>query len=137
MDYRNHISEGSMLNTPPVFAVYIAMLVLRWIKKEGGVKEMEVRNKFKADMLYSTLTKYPIYHIPVREKDRSLMNVVFTLKNAELEQDFLQTSKEYGLYGLEGHRSVGGFRASLYNAMPAESVQVLCDLLKDFALRKS
>lgn len=133
MDYRNHIAEGSMLNTPPVFAVYVAMLVLRWIKKEGGVKEMEKRNKEKADLLYSTLSSFDIYTLPVIEQHRSLMNVVFTLKNADHETALLQLFKENGLYGLKGHRSVGGFRASLYNALPYSSVEVLCELLKHFA----
>lgn len=133
MDYRNHIAEGSMLNTPPVFAVYVAMLVLRWIKKEGGVKEMERRNKEKANLLYSTLSSYSLYTLPVKEKYRSLMNVVFTLQNPDHETELLQLFKENGLDGLKGHRSVGGFRASLYNALPYSSVEVLCELLKHFA----
>lgn len=137
MDYRNHIAEGSMLNTPPVFAVYVAMLVLRWIKKEGGVKEMEERNSKKAALLYSTLSSSPIYQLPVMEKYRSRMNVVFTLNNSSLEAELLQIFKDNGLYGLKGHRSVGGFRASLYNALNISSVEVLCQILNDFALRKA
>jgi phosphoserine aminotransferase len=137
MDYRNHIAEGSMLNTPPVFAVYVAMLVLRWIKQEGGVTEMEQRNRKKSALLYSTLSSHTLYQLPVKEKDRSLMNVVFTLKHSELEAELMQVFKGNGLYGLEGHRSVGGFRASLYNALPFSSVEVLCEILSDFAQRRS
>jgi phosphoserine aminotransferase len=137
MDYRNHIAEGSMLNTPPVFAVYVAMLVLRWIKQEGGVTEMEQRNRKKSALLYSTLSSHTLYQLPVKEKDRSLMNVVFTLKHSELEPELQQVFKDNGLYGLDGHRSVGGFRASLYNALPFSSVEVLCEILSDFAQRRS
>jgi len=136
MDYRNHIAEGSMLNTPPVFAVYVAMLVLRWIKKEGGVKVMEERNSKKAALLYSTLSSSSVYHLPVMEKYRSMMNVVFTLKDPSLEAELQNIFKENGLYGLKGHRSVGGFRASLYNALNFNSVEVLCQILHDFAHMK-
>ena len=137
MDYRLHIAEGSMLNTPPVFAVYVSMLVLRWIKQEGGIMEMERRNKEKAALLYSTLEAFPCFQLPVRKKDRSEMNVVFTLSNPELETELLSLCKENGFYGLKGHRSVGGFRASLYNALPFKSVESLCELLRSFAEKQA
>jgi phosphoserine aminotransferase len=120
-----------------VFAVYVAMLVLRWIKKEGGVKVMEEKNRKKAALLYSTLSSSSIYRLPVIERYRSMMNVVFTLKDPSLEKELQEIFKENGLYGLKGHRSVGGFRASLYNALNYSSVEVLCQILHDFAQKKA
>jgi len=136
LDYRNHIAEGSMLNTPPVFAVYVALLVLRWIRKEGGVSAMEKRNQEKSELLYKTLESIPLFRLPVDTNSRSRMNVVFTLRDNTLEAPLFQLFKENGLYGLKGHRSVGGFRASLYNALPMSSVQFLCELLTNFAHAK-
>ena len=133
MDYRNHIKEESMLNTPPVFAVYVVLLTLRWLKKEGGVAEMEKRNQVKSDLLYSTLEQSPVFTLPVAKEDRSKMNVVFTMKEEALEKEFLQLCKEHGMYGVKGHRSVGGFRVSLYNALPLSSVEAMVSLIKDFA----
>jgi len=133
MDYRNHIKEESMLNTPPVFAVYVVLLTLRWLKKEGGVAEMEKRNQVKSDLLYSTLEQSPVFTLPVAKEDRSKMNVVFTMKDEALEKEFLQLCKEQGMYGVKGHRSVGGFRVSLYNALPLSSVEAMVSLIKDFA----
>lgn len=133
MDYRNHIKEESMLNTPPVFAVYVVLLTLRWLKKEGGVTEMEKRNQVKSDLLYSTLEQSPVFTLPVAKEDRSKMNVVFTMKEEALEKEFLQLCKEHGMYGVKGHRSVGGFRVSLYNALPLSSVEAMVSLIKDFA----
>ena len=137
MDYRNHIKSGSMLNTPPVFAVYVCMLTLRWLKQSGGIPEMEKRNRDKAKLLYDTLDSIPIFRPTVATEDRSKMNVVFVIDNPELEKNFLGQCKENGMVGIKGHRSVGGFRASLYNALPMESVQALTDLMKDFAARNS
>lgn len=136
MDYKNHIENGSMLNTPPVFAVYVCMLTLRWLKKIGGVAAIEKINDQKASLLYNTLDALPMFNLPVAKEDRSKMNVVFTISDPEVEKAFLQTCKDNGMYGVKGHRSVGGFRASLYNALPLESVQALCDLIKDFATKK-
>jgi phosphoserine aminotransferase len=135
MDYKNHIDNGSMLNTPPVFAVYVCMLTLRWLKKMGGVAAIEKINDQKASLLYNTLDALPMFTLPVAKEDRSKMNVVFTIQDPEVEKAFLQTCKDNGMYGVKGHRSVGGFRASLYNALPLESVQALCDLIKDFAAK--
>ncbi|MBS1654130.1 MAG: 3-phosphoserine/phosphohydroxythreonine transaminase [Bacteroidetes bacterium] len=136
LDYRNHIKEGSMLNTPPVFAVYVAMLTLRWIKKMGGIAALEKINDQKAALLYNTIDSLPIFHPPIAKEDRSSMNVVFVMKDENLEKEFLQLCKDNGMYGVKGHRSVGGFRVSLYNALPMESVIAVTDLMKDFSNKK-
>jgi phosphoserine aminotransferase len=136
MDYRNHIENGSMLNTPPVFAVYVCMLTLRWLKQQGGITEIEKLNDNKANLLYQTLDSLPVFRPTVAKEDRSKMNVVFVIDNPELEKEFLAACKANGMVGIKGHRSVGGFRASLYNALPIESVQALTDLMKDFANRR-
>lgn len=133
MDYRIHIENGSMLNTPPVFAIYVCMLTLRWLKKIGGVAAIEKVNNQKAALLYDTLDKLPVFRPTVVKEDRSLMNVVFVMDDATKEKAFLDVCKAEGIVGIKGHRSVGGFRASLYNALPLESVQVLTDIMKDFA----
>lgn len=136
MDYRNHIREGSMLNTPPVFAVYVVLLNLRWLKAQGGVAAMEARNQEKADLLYQTLDAQTLFQLPVAKEDRSRMNVVFTLPDERLEAEFLERCKAEQLYGVKGHRSVGGFRISLYNALPLSSVQVAAAIISDFAQKK-
>lgn len=137
MDYRNHIENGSMLNTPPVFAVYICMLTLRWLKKFGGVTAAEDNNRKKAALLYETIDRYPIFKGTVAREDRSLMNACFVMQDAELEKRFAAVCKENHMIGIKGHRTTGGFRISLYNALPYESVQVLTDLMKDFAEKNS
>jgi len=136
MDYRQHIAQGSMLNTPPVFAVYVCLLTLRWLKKQGGVPAIEQINRAKAELLYRTLDENPVFKPTVDKEDRSLMNVVFVMQDPALEQDFLTLCKQEGMVGVKGHRSVGGFRVSLYNALPYSSVQALTDLMKTFALKK-
>ncbi len=136
LDYRNHISEGSMLNTPPVFAIYVAMLTLRWLKNEGGVSVLEKRNIEKADLFYNTLDSLPVFKGPVAKEDRSLMNAVFVMEDASLEKEFATLSTQEGFYGIKGHRSVGGFRASMYNALPIESVQALTQFMTHFANKK-
>jgi len=136
LDYRNHIAEGSMLNTPPVFAVYVAMLTLRWLKNQGGVPAMEVRNNQKANLFYSTLDSLPLFKGPVAKEDRSRMNAVFIMSDPSLEKEFLQLCTQEGMIGIKGHRSVGGFRVSMYNALPLESVSALTELMKDFARQK-
>lgn len=136
LDYSNHIKEGSMLNTPPVFAVYVAMLTLRWLKQQGGVTEMEKRNEEKAKLLYETLDHLPMFKAVVAKEDRSKMNAVFLVEDANLEKEFLELCKAEGMVGVKGHRSVGGFRVSMYNALKIESVKVLTDLMKFFAARK-
>ncbi|RXK81967.1 3-phosphoserine/phosphohydroxythreonine transaminase [Filimonas effusa] len=136
MDYRKHIEAGALLNTPPVFAVYVSMLTLRWIIANGGLAAMEQRAKERADLLYNTLDSLPLFKPTVAKEDRSLMNAVFILENGELEKQFLDECKKNGMIGVKGHRSVGGLRISMYNALPLSSVQAVCDLLKDFANRK-
>ena len=137
MDYRQHIENGSMVNTPPVFAVYVCLLTLRWLKEQGGVAGVEKINEQKAKLLYDTLDELPIFTPAVDKVDRSLMNVVFTMPDAALEKDFLETCKKENLVGVKGHRSVGGFRVSLYNALPLSSVQVLTEVMKQFALQNA
>jgi phosphoserine aminotransferase len=133
LDYRNHIENKSMLNTPPVFAIYVSMLTLRWIKKMGGVSGIEKRNNEKAELFYSTIDTLPIFKCPVVKEDRSKMNAVFLIEDPALEKQFLDTCKKENIYGIKGHRSVGGFRASLYNALPISSVEVLVQVMKDFS----
>lgn len=133
MDYRQHIANGSMLNTPPVFAIYVCLLTLRWLKKKGGIAAIEQQNLAKANLLYSTLEASSLFHLPVPATDRSHMNAVFTMKNPELEKLFLDQCKSAGMVGIKGHRSVGGFRVSMYNALPLESVQAFTDLVNVFS----
>lgn len=137
MDYREHIAAGSLLNTPPVFPIYVCMLTLRWLKAQGGVPAIEAINDKKAALLYATLDRLPIFRPTVAKEDRSKMNVVFVMDDPALEQEFLTVCKANGMIGVKGHRTVGGFRVSLYNAMPLESVQVLTELMSDFAQKKS
>ena len=126
----------SMLNTPPVFAVYVAMLTLRWLKEQGGVAAIEKINHEKAELLYTTLEKIPFINLPVAKENRSKMNVVFTMKDEQLEKDFLQACKDNSMYGVKGHRSVGGFRISLYNALQMDSLQAMVSLINDFAQKQ-
>lgn len=133
MDYRQHVANGSMLNTPPVFAIYVCLLTLRWLKKIGGVAAIEKINNQKAELLYSTLESIPMFNLPVPPQDRSKMNAVFTMHDPALEKLFLARCKEEGMVGVKGHRSVGGFRVSMYNAMPLSSVVDITALIKDFA----
>lgn len=137
LDYRNHIKEESMLNTPPVFAVYVAMLTLRWLKKKGGVTSVEKLNDEKASLFYSTLDSLHIFKGPVTKEDRSKMNAVFVMDNPEIEKEFLESCKKENMIGIKGHRSVGGFRVSMYNALTLESVKAITDLMKHFAQTKS
>jgi phosphoserine aminotransferase len=137
MDYREHIAAGSMLNTPPVFAIYVCLLTLRWLKAQGGVPAIEAINNQKASLLYGTLDRLPIFRPTVAKEDRSKMNAVFVMDDAALEQEFLTMCKANGMVGVKGHRSVGGFRVSMYNAMPLEDVQTLTELMVDFAQKKS
>ena len=132
MDYRNHIEAGSLLNTPPVFAVYVAMLTLRWIKKEGGLTEMEKRAKQRADLFYKTLDALPVFKPLVVKEDRSLMNATFKIEDEALENKFLEICKANGMVGVKGHRTVGGLRVSMYNALPLESVEALTALMISF-----
>ena len=133
MDYRNHINDGSMLNTPPVFAVFICMLTLRWLKGQGGVAAIEKLNEAKAALLYAEIDENPFFRGTVDKADRSKMNVCFVMNDPSLEAAFLRLTKEKNIVGIEGHRLVGGFRASLYNALPISSVTVLVNAMKEFA----
>jgi phosphoserine aminotransferase len=133
LDYRQHVANGSMLNTPPVFAIYVCLLTLRWLKSIGGVAAIESINQRKSALLYDTLSSIPLFNLPVAEADRSHMNAVFTMPDPALEKMFLDSCKSAGMVGIKGHRSVGGFRVSMYNALPLESVQAITDLMKEFA----
>ncbi len=133
LDYRNHIKEKSMLNTPPVFAVYVAMLTLRWLKKKGGIPAIEKENEAKAKLFYDTLDSLPMFKGPIAKEDRSKMNAVFVLEDPSLEKEFSDRCKKEGMYGFKGHRSVGGFRVSMYNALTIESIKAITDLMKEFA----
>ena len=136
MDYRNHIEAKSLLNTPPVFAIYVSMLTLRWIIKEGGLAEMEHRAKQRAELFYNTLDSLPLFNALVEKEDRSLMNATFTIADQHLEEAFLAECKANGMIGVKGHRSVGGLRVSMYNALPLTSVQAICDLMRNFQQKK-
>ncbi len=133
MDYRQHIANGSMLNTPPVFAIYVSMLTLRWLKSMGGVPAIEKLNVQKAGLLYDTLDSLPVFTPTVAKEDRSRMNVVFVIHDKQKEEAFLALCKQEGMVGIKGHRSVGGFRASLYNALPLSHVEVLVQVMQHFA----
>lgn len=136
MDYRQHIEAGSLLNTPPVFAIYVCLLTLRWLKQLGGVQGIEKINDEKAALVYDTLDSLPVFRPTVAKEDRSKMNVVWVMDDKEAEKEFLQLCKQEGMVGVKGHRSVGGFRVSLYNALPMESVHALVSLMKHFAQTK-
>jgi phosphoserine aminotransferase len=124
-----------MLNTPPTFAWYVAGLVFQWLRREGGVAEMERRNRAKAEMLYAAIDGSALYSSPVAGICRSWMNVPFRLARAGLDKPFLAEAAACGLTNLAGHRAVGGMRASLYNAMPIEGVRALVDFMRDFERR--
>ena len=135
LNYQTHIDGGSMFNTPPVVPIYAALQTLRWIKAQGGVKEMERRAIERADMLYAEIDRNKLFTGTVTEKeDRSRMNICFVMapEYKELEADFLNFATERGMVGIKGHRSVGGFRASCYNALPKESVQALISCMQEF-----
>ncbi|NDV68408.1 3-phosphoserine/phosphohydroxythreonine transaminase [Dysgonomonas sp. 25] len=135
LDYRTHIENGSMFNTPPVVPIYAAMQTLRWIKSKGGVDAMYKINKEKAALLYNEIDTNPVFRGTCAIEDRSLMNVCFVMTPdyEGNEADFIEFAKERGIYEIKGHRSVGGFRASIYNAMPIEGVQALVNAMQDFA----
>ncbi len=136
LDYKIHAENASLYNTPPCYAIYISKLVFEWIKAEGGVKAIEARNKEKAEMLYKAIDDSKLYKAPVTDpKFRSIMNVPFALPTEELDEKFLAEAKKLGLTTLKGHRSVGGCRASIYNAMPVAGVKKLVEFMKDFELK--
>lgn len=132
LSYKAEIEGGSMYNTPPVFAIYVCMLTLEWLKNSGGVAEIGKRNQEKADLLYQEIDRNPLFRGNVRAEDRSNMNACFVVEDPNMEEAFLKLAKAKGLVGLKGHRSAGGFRASLYNALPIESVKVLVETMQEF-----
>ncbi|GAB2689632.1 3-phosphoserine/phosphohydroxythreonine transaminase [Mucilaginibacter koreensis] len=131
-NYQVQAEGGSMYNTPPVFAIYVSMLTLRWLKAKGGVEAIQQENEAKAQALYAEIDRNPLFKAVSMPEDRSRMNVCFVAENPELEKPFLKLCDEKGIVGIKGHRSVGGFRASIYNALPLSSVQVLIDTMKEF-----
>ena len=135
MDYREHIKADSLLNTPPVFAVYVSLLTLRWIKKEGGLAEMEKRAIARSSRFYGFLDSTPLYRPLVAQQDRSRMNATFAIDDEAKEEAFLKVCKETGMVGVKGHRSVGGLRVSMYNALPMEDLEALIAVMSDFAQR--
>lgn len=137
LDYRPHIENGSMYNTPSVFAIYVSMLTLKWVKEMGGVAQMEKRNSEKAELLYNEIDRNSLFVGTAAVDDRSKMNVTFVMKDDSMSAEFLALAKAKKLNGLKGHRSVGGFRASLYNALPIESVQVLVETMQEFEKLKT
>ena len=137
MDYQIQAENDSMYNTPPTYAIYIAGLVFKMLKAKGGLAAMEKVNRAKAQIIYDILDASSFYSSPVARENRSLMNIPFTLKDAALDEEFLKGAKERGMIQLKGHRSVGGMRASIYNAMPVEGVQALADWMKEFEKAKA
>ena len=131
MSYAVHLKKDSMFNTPSVYAVYVSLLTLRWLKNNGGIKAIEEINNKKAALLYSEIDINPLFKGYAKKEDRSVMNVTFTLTKEALKDTFDNLWKEAGINGLNGHRSVGGYRASMYNALPLESVQVLVDVMSE------
>ena len=136
LDYKTHADADSMYNTPPTYGIYIAGLVFQWLNKNGGIAAMERKNIEKANLLYNYLETTDFYRNPVTKSDRSRMNVPFTLKDAALDEEFLKGAKARGMVQLKGHRSVGGMRASIYNAMPISGVKALVEYMKEFAVSK-
>ncbi len=134
LDYRTHIAEGSMFNTPPVLPIYTSLMTLRWLKAQGGIKEMEKKNIAKAELLYNAIDNSKMFVGTAAKEDRSRMNICFVMqeKYKDLEADFMKFATSKGMVGIKGHRSVGGFRASCYNAMPIEGVQALVDCMNEF-----
>jgi len=134
-DYKQQAEADSMLNTPPTFGIYLAGLTFKWLLAQGGLPEVEQRNIRKSSLLYDLLDQTEFYRCPVRREDRSRMNIAFTLRDAKLDDAFLKEAKAQDLSELKGHRSVGGMRASIYNAMPLQGVQTLVDFMQDFEKR--
>lgn len=130
--YRVMAENGSMYNTPPCFAIYMAGLMFQWVEDNGGVAAMERRNREKAALLYDFIDQSEMFHNPVAKEDRSIMNVIFTLPTQEDTKAFLRMAEGRGMINLKGHRSVGGCRASIYNGMPKEGVEALVACMKDY-----
>ena len=137
LDWTVQAANASMYNTPPTFAIYLAGLVFQWLKRQGGLTAMEQRNRRKAETLYGYIDGSGFYANPVEKVSRSWMNVPFTLADATLEKDFLAGAREAGLLNLEGHRSVGGMRASIYNALGMDAVETLVSFMRDFEIGRA
>ena len=135
-DYEAHAKAGSMYNTPPVFSIYVSMLNLRWLKAKGGISVIEQENIIKARTLYDEIDRNPFFKGTAAVEDRSRMNVTFVMDTPELEAEFLALAKERNLIGIKGHRSVGGFRASIYNALSISSINALVDTMREFEEKK-
>jgi phosphoserine aminotransferase len=135
LDYKVHADAQSMSNTPPTYAIYVAGLVFKWLKRQGGLAAIERHNLAKASLLYDYLADSTLFHSPVRASDRSRMNIPFTLRDPKLDGEFLRGAEERGMVQLKGHRSVGGMRASIYNAMPLEGVKRLLAYMREFEAR--
>ncbi|MGC9327640.1 MAG: aminotransferase class V-fold PLP-dependent enzyme, partial [Candidatus Hinthialibacter sp.] len=135
LQYRTHIKGGSLFNTPPTFSIYISMLVFEWLLEQGGVSAIQKINEEKARILYQAIDGNDFFYSPIPAEDRSTMNVVFRVAgdNEELEKKFVAEAAQHQLCGLKGHRSVGGLRASIYNAFPLEGAKALADFMADFA----
>jgi len=133
LNYQTHIKKDSMFNTPPVFPVFVVNETFKWLKSIGGVEEIYKRNKAKGELLYGEIDNNPMFIGTAAKEDRSLMNATFVLKDSSLDNDFIEYCKNANVSGIKGHRSVGGFRASMYNAMDIDSVQVLVDVMKEFS----
>lgn len=131
MDYQTHINKNSLYNTPPVFSVYVSLLNMRWLKSSGGIKKLEEINNKKAALLYSEIDINPFFKGHAKEEDRSAMNVTFNLVNDDFKETFDSMLKDAGIIGINGHRSIGGYRASMYNAMPIESVKTLVEVMSE------
>lgn len=134
LDYRTHVEKESMFNTPPVFPIYVMNLTLKWVKEQGGLAEIQKRNNAKAEMLYNEIDRNSLFVGTAAREDRSIMNVCFVMSegNEALQDEFLEFSKKYNIVGIKGHRSVGGFRASIYNACELEDVQALVECMQEF-----
>jgi phosphoserine aminotransferase len=137
LDYKVQADNKSLYNTPPVFAIYTSLLNLRWLKSKGGVAQIEKENMAKAAALYEEIDRNPLFKGTCAVEDRSRMNVCFVMENPELEKPFLKFAEERGMVGIKGHRSVGGFRASIYNALPITSIHALVETMQEFAEKQA
>ena len=135
LDLKTHADKDSMFNTPPVFAIYTSMLTLKWMKENGGLEWIEKRNNDKADLIYNEIDRNTLFNGTANKEDRSHMNATFTLINENIKDHFDSLLKDANISGLKGHRSVGGYRASMYNALPLESVQILVDVMKELEVK--
>ena len=131
MDYKIHMDKSSVFNTPPVFSIYVSLLNMRWLKNNGGIKKIEEVNKVKAKILYSEIDINPLFKGHAKEEDRSMMNATFNLVNDNFKETFEVMLNEAGIVGINGHRSIGGYRASMYNAMPIDSVKLLVEVMSE------